>query len=933
MDAAVTARLLRALGIRPGEGALVLRVAALFAVLEAAAGLGEVGAETQLVSHLGSTALSGTLPYLFIALGVVGLLVSLGYAVTLARVPRHRLFLTIVVGIAGLLVLQRLALAAGLDVVVPGMWLTVLTASAIDRTIAWTVAGSTFDARQAKRVFPLLTGAAIVGSFTGTLSAGPVAGLAGVPNLFAIQAVLLLVAGAMLVRLPRTRARATRTLGHQSVVDDLRVGFDTVRRSPLMRLVAIVYVLLSVLMFSVSYPFYIAAARDVPEAQLATTLGLLSTAVTATSFIVSLAFANRIYARFGVSAGALALPVVYLLGFGGWLLRFSFTTAAAFRFSQQVTQRGLSNAAWSAFYNVVPADRRAQVLAFNDGVPGQVGTVLSGVLLLAVASLSGLEPVFWLGLVTAAAGTVVVLGIRRRYAASLLDALRSGLAEQVLEGGPGLPAALERPDFRDAVVAALGASDPGTRQMAVDLLGRVPALRPEERTRLDDLVDDPSPGVRGAVAVALARTGADDRASQLIADLLSASDDASRLAGLAAARAVPDRVSTESLRPLAMAESAPVRAACLLAAAAHPDGAEVTAIGDLISALDDEDGQVRNAAARVLSARDGAEDALLDVLRSGAPRAQEAALTALAGHAATARDGLLDRARDRIERAEALHVSRATLDGSLAAPPLQAFLAQVVDRRIRRAEDQAIAALVTVGAPAAGGLLRRSLRSDDPDARAQAIEALDSLGDRRLGRALTACLEASTADGRGDPSTALARLSQDDDPWLRRLSRRILEVDRTPPTAEETMPGQDAARSELDTMLLLRRVPLFAGLDPEDLQRIALVTGEREYDAGDALMTEGDVGDELVILTEGTVRVVHRDADGSERFIRTYTAGDHIGELAVLRDRPRAATVVAEDGGARGLVLGGEGLKAILRERPDAAMAMLATLAERITHQ
>ena len=147
------------------------------------------------------------------------------------------------------------------------------------------------------------------------------------------------------------------------------------------------------------------------------------------------------------------------------------------------------------------------------------------------------------------------------------------------------------------------------------------------------------------------------------------------------------------------------------------------------------------------------------------------------------------------------------------------------------------------------------------------------------------------------------------------------------------MPGPDAARSELDTMLLLRRVPLFAGLDPEDLQRIALVASEREYDAGDELMTEGDVGDELVILTEGTVRVVHRDADGSERFVRTYTAGDHIGELAVLRDRPRAATVIAEEGGARGLVLGGEGLKAILRERPEAAMAMLATLAERITHQ
>jgi CRP-like cAMP-binding protein len=81
------------------------------------------------------------------------------------------------------------------------------------------------------------------------------------------------------------------------------------------------------------------------------------------------------------------------------------------------------------------------------------------------------------------------------------------------------------------------------------------------------------------------------------------------------------------------------------------------------------------------------------------------------------------------------------------------------------------------------------------------------------------------------------------------------------------------------------------------------------------------------------VRVIHIGPDGEERFIRTYEAGDHIGELAVLRDRPRAATVMAEAGGVRGLILGGEGLRAILRERPEAAMAMLATLAERITRQ
>lgn len=98
-------------------------------------------------------------------------------------------------------------------------------------------------------------------------------------------------------------------------------------------------------------------------------------------------------------------------------------------------------------------------------------------------------------------------------------------------------------------------------------------------------------------------------------------------------------------------------------------------------------------------------------------------------------------------------------------------------------------------------------------------------------------------------------------------------------------------------------------------------------------MREGDLGNELLVIVEGSVRVVREQADGSERLIRGYESGDHIGELAVLRERPRAATVIAEGEAVRALVIDGENLKAILRERPEAAMAMLATLAERISVQ
>lgn len=147
------------------------------------------------------------------------------------------------------------------------------------------------------------------------------------------------------------------------------------------------------------------------------------------------------------------------------------------------------------------------------------------------------------------------------------------------------------------------------------------------------------------------------------------------------------------------------------------------------------------------------------------------------------------------------------------------------------------------------------------------------------------------------------------------------------------MSDPERAVGDLDTMLLLHGVPLFERLGPEDLQRLAMVATERRFAPGEALVHEDELGDELFVILEGRVVVTRREPDGSERTLRTYGAGDHIGELAVLRERPRVATVRADGGSVRTLVVSGEGLTAILRERPDAAMAMLATLAERISTQ
>ena len=101
-------RLARALGVRTGEGRLAAHVALVFAVIEAGRGFGEVGVDTLVLGRFGSDVLPEVLPFLFMALGGTSLVVALAYGAALGRLPRGPLFVAILAGIAGLIVVLRL---------------------------------------------------------------------------------------------------------------------------------------------------------------------------------------------------------------------------------------------------------------------------------------------------------------------------------------------------------------------------------------------------------------------------------------------------------------------------------------------------------------------------------------------------------------------------------------------------------------------------------------------------------------------------------------------------------------------------------------------------------------------------------------------------------------------------------------------------------
>jgi HEAT repeat protein len=899
-------------------------VAGAFAALEAGRGIGEVGANTLVVGRLGAEAL----PYLYLPLGVISLIAVLGYGAALGRVQRGPLFAAILIGIAVLLVAERAAIATRPDIAIPLTWLTVIAGGTIALTMAWTVATSTFDARQAKRLFPVCTAAAIAGNFVGALAAGPVAGLIGTESLVVAEALLFGIAALVIMRVAAhapTPAWGPPPAVRRSFTADLRAGFDEVRRVPLLGLIAAAYVLLAVLLFFVTFPLLEAAQVAFPsEVELAAAIGTISAIVTAASFVVSIAVAGRFYARFGVASAALLLPLVYLLGFGLWIVSFTFVTAALVAAAVQVTQRGLSNAAWTAFYNTVPSHRRAQVMAFQDGVPGQLGTILSGILLLTAARVLEPAQVFWLGAIFAAVTVGIVVAIRRRYTTSLLATLRRGIGEQVLEGGHGLGSLVTAPDVRAVLVTALRDDDPQVREMAARLLADAPG--DDTLDALLAALDDPDPTVRASSAEALIGKDAIhpehvERAEGEIVRLLGGGPG-ERTAALHALHRLGRRPPDDRLETLLGDADPGVRAAAVSTLEAGDGGT-----WSLLAALDDPTFLVRHEAADRLALAASVPAGVVERLASADLDVQAAAVRAMTGHGPEVRDPLVAWADRQVDRATTLAALRSAVP--MAFPPGRdaTFLADVLDQRRRRHQDLALEALAVLDAPEARGVIRRCLRSSDADVRAQAIETLDSVGDRRLGRSIARLVELDPtgAPSGGTSNDVVAALRHDDDPWIRTLAARSAGDGGT-------MAGPDTSLGEIERMLELRRVPLFERLEPEDLQRVAAVADERSFEPGTAIVTEGEVGNELFVILEGRVRVERTEADGSIRQIRTYEPGDHFGELAVLLERPRVATVVA-DGDVRTLVIGGDGLTAILRERPEATMAMLQTLAERISIQ
>jgi len=127
-----------------------------------------------------------------------------------------------------------------------------------------------------------------------------------------------------------------------------------------------------------------------------------------------------------------------------------------------------------------------------------------------------------------------------------------------------------------------------------------------------------------------------------------------------------------------------------------------------------------------------------------------------------------------------------------------------------------------------------------------------------------------------------------------------------------------------DVVETLSGVPLFQGVKPKELKKLAERMQERTFSEGDTITTQGKSGVGFFVIEDGNATV---SIDG--KIVRTLGPGEYFGEIALIDSGPRSATVVATtDLRCRGMTAWE--FRPFIEQHPEVAWPLLETLASRV---
>ena len=130
---------------------------------------------------------------------------------------------------------------------------------------------------------------------------------------------------------------------------------------------------------------------------------------------------------------------------------------------------------------------------------------------------------------------------------------------------------------------------------------------------------------------------------------------------------------------------------------------------------------------------------------------------------------------------------------------------------------------------------------------------------------------------------------------------------------------------------ILRNVPIFNNLLDDELEAVKKCTVTRNFPKNSIIINEGDSSDSLYIIVKGRVTVYLSDENGKEVILNSQGEGDYFGELALVDDDKRSASVVTAEKSTF-LVISKSDFKKVLTSQPELAFNLIRGLTHRVRH-
>jgi len=129
--------------------------------------------------------------------------------------------------------------------------------------------------------------------------------------------------------------------------------------------------------------------------------------------------------------------------------------------------------------------------------------------------------------------------------------------------------------------------------------------------------------------------------------------------------------------------------------------------------------------------------------------------------------------------------------------------------------------------------------------------------------------------------------------------------------------------------MLLRNIPLFANLSDSELAQISAEASLKQYPRNKVILSEGEKSDSLYAIVAGKVKVLISDEDGKEIILAILGPGEFFGEMSLIDNQPRSATVISMESSSFNVISHGDFMRC-LTGNPQIARTILQTMAKRL---